>query len=301
MLTRTSDGATTTFLWDSEDRIRDLTREGQLPGSPRDSEVMFRRDDGAWGETLPGGFDNVPGGMPYAFVGALGVRTDADSGMLYMRQRWYDPLLQRFISRDQLHSQNRYDYAAASPTVLVDINGRQPILPPDLETDPNQFEGIPHVRRRPVQPSDANDILAQYLYCYELTIYEWGSVSRPYSPWPGPIDNWTFIFHPFSPGGCGDWQQKILSCLRRIPINQRRWRVAGIDINTPFGLNPGFERHAIIVGPESGVNPDNAVILDPWITGRPSNYKLDPCLKELGGSLKANPVFEHRTEWNARK
>ena len=46
-----------------------------------------------------------------------------------MRQRWYDPHLQRFISRDQLHTQNRYDYAAGSPTVFVDVTGLEPATP----------------------------------------------------------------------------------------------------------------------------------------------------------------------------
>ncbi len=72
MLTRTSGGATTTFLWDGWDCIRYLIPEGQLLGFRRDGEqysvasdalgcvrlvtdssgdVMFRRDYGAWGES----------------------------------------------------------------------------------------------------------------------------------------------------------------------------------------------------------------------------------------------------------
>ena len=39
------------------------------------------------------------------------------------------PTLQRFISRDQLHPQNRNDYAAGSPTVLVDVTGLEPTTP----------------------------------------------------------------------------------------------------------------------------------------------------------------------------
>ncbi len=126
MLTRTSGGITTTFLWDSKDRIRDLTPEGQQACFRHEGEVVFRRDYGAWGETLPGGFDNVPGGMPYAFVGGLGVRTDADTGMAYMRQRWYDPHLQRFISRDPIGLEggvNLYSYVGGNPVAWVDPMG----------------------------------------------------------------------------------------------------------------------------------------------------------------------------------
>ena len=156
MLTRTSGGVTTTFLWDGWDCIRESTPtstthylipEGQLLGFRRDGEqysvasdalgcvrlvtdssgdVVFRRDYGAWGETLPGGFDNVPGGMPYCFVGGLGVRTDADTGMHYMRQRWYDPLLQRFISRDPIGlegGKNLYEYCGGNPIRFNDPMG----------------------------------------------------------------------------------------------------------------------------------------------------------------------------------
>ena len=96
-------------------------------------EVVFRRDYGAFGETLPGGFDNVPGGMPYGFVGGLGVRTDADSGLIYMRQRWYDPTLQRFISRDPIGlsgGANLYSYANNAPARYVDATGLNRDEPP---------------------------------------------------------------------------------------------------------------------------------------------------------------------------
>jgi RHS repeat-associated protein len=60
--------------------------------------------------------------------GSLGVRTDADTGMIYMRQRWYDPTLQRFISRDPIGlagGANLYAYADGNPTKIVDPTGQQ--------------------------------------------------------------------------------------------------------------------------------------------------------------------------------
>jgi RHS repeat-associated protein len=60
--------------------------------------------------------------------GALGCRADATTGLIYMRQRWYDPTLQRFISRDPLRSANRYAYCLNNPTNYVDPSGLVPVV-----------------------------------------------------------------------------------------------------------------------------------------------------------------------------
>jgi hypothetical protein len=43
-----------------------------------------------------------------------------------MRNRWYDPTVQRFIGRDLLAAKDLYLYALNAPTVLVDTTGRAP-------------------------------------------------------------------------------------------------------------------------------------------------------------------------------
>ena len=92
-------------------------------------DVVLRREFSAFGSELAGNFDNVPGGFTYGFVGAAGCIQDPTSELVYMRQRWYDPTLQRFISRDQLMGDNRYAYADNSPSNLVDTNGLRPESP----------------------------------------------------------------------------------------------------------------------------------------------------------------------------
>lgn len=63
--------------------------------------VVARFEYGAWGNALAGSFDNVPnGGMPFTWIGGAGVKFDADCGLFLMRERYYDPQLSRFISRD---------------------------------------------------------------------------------------------------------------------------------------------------------------------------------------------------------
>jgi len=72
----------------------------------------------------------VPGGgLMYRYVGGLGVRFDSTTGLYYMRQRWYDPTLQRFVSRDpdlDLPVSNHYIYAENNPTTIVDPDGLKP-------------------------------------------------------------------------------------------------------------------------------------------------------------------------------
>src|SRR5579872_4717130 len=78
--------------------------------------VVATYDFDAYGNQLASTSDSIPnGGLQYRFVGALGVRWDADTGMYYMRQRWYDPGLGRFLSKDPMRTKNRYAYAGNNP------------------------------------------------------------------------------------------------------------------------------------------------------------------------------------------
>jgi RHS repeat-associated protein len=156
MLTRDDGTDVTTFVWDGWDLLSETTdsvttdylvpnglihsflRDGDLYvvhvdalGSVRmvtdvDGAVVAQLEFSAWGEQLDGSVDSVPGGMPFKFVGALGVRFDSATGLHYMRQRWYSPTLQRFISRDPIGLRggaNVYSYAGNNPINAVDPAG----------------------------------------------------------------------------------------------------------------------------------------------------------------------------------
>lgn len=60
-----------------------------------------------------------------------------------MRQRWYDPTLQRFLSRDRVRRTNRYRYAANKPMNLIDPSGLDPwgMNPNDYQQ--YQFDYLP--------------------------------------------------------------------------------------------------------------------------------------------------------------
>jgi RHS repeat-associated protein len=156
MLTRDDGTDVTTFVWDGWDLLSETTdsvttdylvpnglihsflRDGELfvchadaLGSVRmvtgdAGDVVAQFEYGAWGELLDGSFDSVPGGMPFGFVGGLGVRTDELTGLMYMRARHYDSELARFISRDPLGitaGANLYAYCDNDPINWVDPSG----------------------------------------------------------------------------------------------------------------------------------------------------------------------------------
>ena len=63
--------------------------------------------------------------------GYTGHATDAATGLVYMQQRYYDPLISRFLSVDPVASDtktawnfNRYNYAANNPYRFTDPDGR---------------------------------------------------------------------------------------------------------------------------------------------------------------------------------
>ena len=161
MLTRTSGSVTTRFVWDQADCIQETTGttstnylvpQGELLSFERSGviyqvhldalgsvrmvtdssgNVTARFELGAYGELLPSSFDNVPGGVPYRFIGGLGCRTDLETGLVYMRNRWYDPQLSVFLSADPIGlagGANSYRYADSRPTDLIDPYGLNPIV-----------------------------------------------------------------------------------------------------------------------------------------------------------------------------
>ena len=72
--------------------------------------------------------------QPFAYNGRDGVMTD-NNGLYYMRARFYNPSMRRFINRDVLlgnpisgQSLNRYAYVQGNPVMLVDPNGHNPIF-----------------------------------------------------------------------------------------------------------------------------------------------------------------------------
>jgi RHS repeat-associated protein len=105
--------------------------------------AMWRTRYEAYGNTAAG---TIPNG-----IGFTGHVNDPDTGLVYMQQRYYDPLAARFMSLDPVatnantgRSFNRYEYARSNPYKFTDPDGRdawynepQP-TPPPPQPNPNR-------------------------------------------------------------------------------------------------------------------------------------------------------------------
>ena len=132
---KSADTAATTYVWRGNDRVQETAPDGTVTRynvvngvlvsferggetytvqsdatlghvrSVTDSNgtVVYTAGYDAWGNLLAV-TDNVPGGVPARYAGALGVRWDAATGLHYMQHHWYDPGLQQFSSTDPLKS-----------------------------------------------------------------------------------------------------------------------------------------------------------------------------------------------------
>jgi RHS repeat-associated protein len=175
MIQRVEGTTTTNYTWDGWDLVREdksggvtetteyLVPEGEVLAFKRagstyrfhgdglsstqlvtdeDGEQVARFVYGAWGEELYAS-DSVTGGVNVRFVGGLGVRNDAAAGLIYMRHRWYDSQLGRFISRDPIGfrgGNNFYEYADGNPATRYDPQGLNPVTaPPPAATAPQPF------------------------------------------------------------------------------------------------------------------------------------------------------------------
>ncbi|HEY5044090.1 MAG TPA: RHS repeat-associated core domain-containing protein, partial [Verrucomicrobiae bacterium] len=70
--------------------------------------------------------------QPFTYIGEFGVRGEATANLYHMRARYYDPVSERFLTRDSLWprlADNRtldpYTYANESPLLFIDPQGRE--------------------------------------------------------------------------------------------------------------------------------------------------------------------------------
>jgi RHS repeat-associated protein len=68
-------------------------------------------------------------GTKHKFVGSLGHTTEDDSGLIYMRARYMDPEVGRFVSEDpEGDGNNWFTYCRNNPVNMLDSSGKNPVL-----------------------------------------------------------------------------------------------------------------------------------------------------------------------------
>ena len=72
------------------------------------------------------GNPTVIGGTARSPFGYSGEYTDNESGLVYLRARYYDPPTQQFLSRDTLLTQLPYAYVNGNPLNFTDPSGHNP-------------------------------------------------------------------------------------------------------------------------------------------------------------------------------
>jgi RHS repeat-associated protein len=163
-MAQTVDGVTTEYVLDVAGGLPEVivattggagTRYVQAQG-----QILAEYDSGAWGYVLPDHLGSVrqvvdaagevtlaysfdPFGVPFETSGSgesdfgyTGEWWDAEAGLLYLRVRYYDPMMGRFLSEDtkpgiayQPKSLHIYTYAWNNPVLLTDPSGLQPPPP----------------------------------------------------------------------------------------------------------------------------------------------------------------------------
>jgi len=153
-VSRSANGTASTYAWDVADPLPQMLSEGAslyVPG-------VGWWDGAAWTYILSDGlgsvrqladaggrvvqrYDYTPFGETLAAQGTwesalryTGEYWDADAGLVYLRARWYDPVLGRFVSADTIvlepgnpQSLNRYSYVLGNPLRFSDPGGHTPI------------------------------------------------------------------------------------------------------------------------------------------------------------------------------
>ncbi len=112
------------FLTDALSTVRDLVDD--------DGEVLASYEFDEYGQRLATNENGAS--SPKTFVGGLSVQDEvADTGLMLMGHRFYDPSLGRFLNRDPIGfagGLNLFGYSGNNPLRFVDAAGLQPYAPP---------------------------------------------------------------------------------------------------------------------------------------------------------------------------
>jgi len=88
-----------------------------LTDASQNTQASYNYD--AWGSILQTNGTII---NPYLYVGELGYYADGDSGMYLLTQRWYNPVVGRFVARDPIRGNFSYSYIYAENRPLIEVD-----------------------------------------------------------------------------------------------------------------------------------------------------------------------------------
>ena len=126
----------------------------------------------AFGNTISAN-GNTP--SPFGFAGQHGYKTDAETGLMLLGHRYYDPSTGRFLSRDPIRAgYNWYIYAMNDPANSVDPKG--------LDIEVIMVDGASHYYIRfddPMWPTDHGSVGFWPAPGKSAVLWETGAVQSP--------------------------------------------------------------------------------------------------------------------------
>jgi RHS repeat-associated protein len=103
--------------------VAELDKDGKINPDSQGNETAVRNYDVCG--LIRNSQQVAPGTSDHKFVGSLGHTTEPETGLIYMRARYMDPVLGRFISEDPAcNDRNWYAYCGNNPINTIDANGQ---------------------------------------------------------------------------------------------------------------------------------------------------------------------------------
>ena len=155
--------------------------------------LLNTRSYGAWGDVRSGSTTGDPKGK---YCASIGHRHDDESGMTYMRARYYDPQIGQFVSQDpKLQGTNLYRYCNNDPILQVDKTGRDPEIN-HVGADPNFGNWIRNLLEGVDGIADAQDREVAFREALEEIEEAWhGDANFYFGTTAGVVGAWQMILN----------------------------------------------------------------------------------------------------------